>query len=1177
MSARRSFVIQCVACFVVASAQSGTVFSADLSEDEQRLLRELNTDAIESVVAIADKVGDWKSRFEHLKANSHANSAPADELNGGTATPSEAISLVFEVADSLKAVVENRPELDRLLQYQVTVSSVLKQRDQRWQNAHYDAERFFDLTEEEFREEAKRNAMVYAAAELAKLFDTKTFRLIEQLRNPAQYARQFLKGQFAAWISQPQEHEILQGLKFTIKPPDANTSVFDPQGGLTAVLEYAAFGNAKVEAKGLYFEYDPGKPLPKPNIDHLQVQPDWKSLLPLGELSKLGGMSVDLGLGFTLSEIEPPLFDKADENGRRGGIKFKAAIRLSDGLPSISGKGVVYPADLTVVWLPPGIKASVAANPPVPIGTTGAAMHGYDIEFLPVPNKEQVTARTKISTAAPGSARAFHLDAGLTIPIPVNFIKIDGTMRVGAGVLEVGNVWGEFNFKAGKVEGEFNIPGKSSLPIGQFYSQEGHFLLTTEGFRSTSKAKLFGQTIDEMDLHIDTSGHGSITARQGIDLPGLKLEAPLNAGFEPGFQRVWARANGEIKGVDLGYFNLVDVALEINADSARKPCPVEIVARAWRASASVELNSLAEFNYEKLLQSLREQCLDMYKMAAEELAQLEGDARDAAAKAEQDLRKDVAECAEKYGVARLSTGNKQVDETLGRLADEGKEAGKKLADERANLGKLATQLRENPGEGVQALVDKAISAPEAWGLDAVFPGGGGVLGGVLGGGGGLGGLLGGGGGSGGGGSSGPSRAEIEAQVRLAKTLQLTDELCAAIERRGTPGLHFNRYEANDSPSGRRYRDRSELSVQFRSAQCAPSGNEDACLALLVPVAGFTDQLVPGKDVTLTSGADVKTGTVRFQGLLGDGKSQRPRAQIRVASMSHGSQFPAERIARREIQQLIERHLPEVDIEGPREFVESQLAVHNKCDEPIAVWVQTEWRTVRDKQFAWEWSPAPPGSDNAYRFQIGPGKTELLQIDSRYPSPPGDETSDVDIEDRPLTASRVRLWAESESGEQWMMHRSRDLWLVEQDPALREVRGYFDEQIHTYTHVIEPQAGGRVFSERLVRMTNKTSESLTVQLRYRAHEGGQTMWRSVGPFEIPPGAAGFVTTDQGMKLRASQLQFSARSAHLYFGQYEKQTLDLVDEQNGRRLYFADKIGLLEHVFDNPDAGSTHESK
>jgi hypothetical protein len=117
-------------------------------------------------------------------------------------------------------------------------------------------------------------------------------------------------------------------------------------------------------------------------------------------------------------------------------------------------------------------------------------------------------------------------------------------------------------------------------------------------------------------------------------------------------------------------------------------------------------------------------------------------------------------------------------------------------------------------------------------------------------------------------------------------------------------------------------------------------------------------------------------------------------------------------------------------------------------------------------------------------------------------------------------------------------------------------------------VIEPKSGTRIFDERLVVMTNKTREPLKVQLRYRATEGGETAWRTANDLTIPPGGSEFPKTSEGMRVRASQVQFSARSDHLFFGAYSQNILPLVGGADGQRLYHADKIGQFEHVFESP---------
>ena len=63
---------------------------------------------------------------------------------------------------------------------------------------------------------------------------------------------------------------------------------------------------------------------------------------------------------------------------------------------------------------------------------------------------------------------------------------------------------------------------------------------------------------------------------------------------------------------------------------------------------------------------------------------------------------------------------------------------------------------------------------------------------------------------------------------------------------------------------------------------------------------------------------------------------------------------------------------------------------------------------------------------ALSFRIEPGKKELLQL-----SP--ERAGRARLRPGPMTASRVRLWAESETGERWLDYRDQDLWLVERNP------------------------------------------------------------------------------------------------------------------------------------------------
>jgi hypothetical protein len=540
---------------------------------------------------------------------------------------------------------------------------------------------------------------------------------------------------------------------------------------------------------------------------------------------------------------------------------------------------------------------------------------------------------------------------------------------------------------------------------------------------------------------------------------------------------------------------------------------------------------------------------DLYEAALEAMAEGEAGARDALAKAEKDFKDEVHRAVSGPGFDAVRTGNEDLDRALGDISEAGKQAGGELAEQRAQLGKTLTELRKNPGGTVAGLTNTLVNNLSNAASNPL-----GALSGVLGG----------GGGGGGGGSSGPSRADIERQVRQAK---VEDGLSQLRERLNKVAVARSAGTGNRRAGTNRYSDESQLRVRFRNAASELQGTDGAALALLVSTSGFRTTINTRRSSQQSAASDARPASVRFAGFVSDDK-RRPKATIAVPELEDASSFDARRIAHYEIQKLIELYLPDVEIEGPKTYVESQLAVRNDTDEPIAVWVQARWRHVENASFVWDWSPGNPPSREAHRFKVEPGKTKLLEISSRFPSSP----TTVDSEPRPLTASRVRLWVESESGERWMKYSDRDLWLVPQDSQLDETRGYFADKIRTFTHVIEPQAGGRIYNERLVRLSNKTGEPISVDLAYRSSEGGQTAWRAVKSFKIPAGASGYPLTSEGMKVRASQIRFSAQSDNFFFGQNRRQPLFLVTEVDGRRLYFAEKIGLFEHVFEPPSASA-----
>ena len=865
-------------------------------------------------------------------------------------------------------------------------------------------------------------------------------------------------------------------------------------------------------------------------------------------LQALGQAQITKAANEVLATIDGPVtvknFEFTDFGTSNAGLKCQVEVNLGEILPLKARGDVLLTTDGKLHWVK-ALNMTYQCTPPIPVGSTPLGIHEIRGQWDPEAKKaggsnRQLTVQTIMSTVAAKTDDAVALEVSIAFDFPVKVIDIDGKVTLGHN--SIGDVWGTLDLSRAEAEAEFKIPGDGSVIPKSVFAMTGKTKITREGLDSVGNARLFGKDVDKSHLFIGTDGHGRFTA-ESCQVCGVDVAPSLEVGFQRGFSEVWARAVFGTN-VDLGLVSLLDVSVEVEANTKSEPSPVHVVANAWGERISFHLPTLTALDQAALLRAIQEHMPDLYDAMLEVMAHAEADARKALAKAEKDFKEEISRAVSSPGFAAVRTGNADLDRTLGEISEAGKKAGGELAEQRKQIHETLTALGNNPGGTVADMTDTLVSNVSSALSNPLD-----TLSGALG-----------GGGGGGGGSSGPSREAIEQQVREAKVEQGLREFREQLNRvavtRATPPDF--RIEG-----GNRYSDESQLRVQFRNAASDLLGKEGVTVALLVSTSGFRSTINTRKSNQLQAASDGRPAYVQIDGFVSDEK-RRPRARIVVPKLKDASSFNAQRIAHYELQRLIELYLPDIDIQGPKTYVESQLAVYNLCKEPITVWVQGRWRKVDNAHFVWQWAPGNPGSREAYRFSIDPGETELLEIAARFPDP----DSTLDNEARPLTASCVRLWAESESGERWMTHFDKDLWLVPPEPGMEETRGYFADQIRTYTHVIEPKSGTRIFDERLVVMTNKTREPLKVQLRYRATEGGETAWRTAHDLTIPPGGSEFPKTSEGMRVRASQVQFSARSDHLFFGAYSQNILPLVGGADGQRLYHADKIGQFEHVFESP---------
>lgn len=366
---------------------------------------------------------------------------------------------------------------------------------------------------------------------------------------------------------------------------------------------------------------------------------------------------------------------------------------------------------------------------------------------------------------------------------------------------------------------------------------------------------------------------------------------------------------------------------------------------------------------------------------------------------------------------------------------------------------------------------------------------------------------------------------------------------------------------NRESDGRQYSKSSALHLNFQA--CAVGVNQqtrEGALVFGVQSSGFTSILDTRQKPVRNSGSDLRDVRVTIQALL-NADVKRPKARLDVPDFEHGSLFPATQIARDEIQKHLQLIFPEVDLEGIQRFEEKRLAIRNRADEPITVFVQYEERAPGEKKWVWTWQPGAPRSDKTLKLTVPPKSTHVAAAGE------GDGKE-------PIRARRVLLWAESESGERWDEYRRQPLWLLEPDPKSDNARAYHGEEIETYTHEIAPANEMRQFAERVLELKNNTPEEITVRLRYRTNRGGSLVW-DAAELIVPAGKSVQPRTADGLRVRASRIEFEAESENRKYLKYAKQPLWLAEKRDGKRSYWGKKIGTFQYTFEPAAKGAAAE--
>lgn len=954
-----------------------------------------------------------------------------------------------------------------------------------------------------------------STARAAQVLEHDILSKLTALREPSSYVRDFARGKLSEWAEQEYEAE---GLKFKVVMPDPDTPLFTPDADIKIVVEYPPFEDAKVKASGLYFEYVPGQAVPQAKTDRLQLESNISDIIP-SQLSQLGeALPDDLGLGIQIKDVKLLKLDDPAGGNQRGAIAFSVLAKLPEDLMDISleGSAVVHPFDGTVEW-DGELTAESKRTPGVPLGTTGAGMYGFTAGFDPQSAESEISIGTNISSY-PGDPDAFALDVELTVPMPLKRIGFEGTLAMGADAVTVGKVSnGVLDFTKGFLKARIEIPGSDSelpIPVAAF-GANGDFEVSGEGlFGKNIEVTMYGQSAADAEVALRTDGHGAIMIDGGFMVGGVDIGSQMDASFEPGFQRLQAHAVFEATGLDIGVVKLVDAAVEVDADTENRPLPLHVVARAWGIEASGDLPTFTQLDAVYLVSLLRENAPQLYEQALNELASAEAGVRGALAKAEKDFRREVHNAAKELGMDSVSTGIEEVDQTLGDAADAVKDLGGGLSDMGKDIGGILSGTN-----------DPEIKSVE----------------------------------------------EIRRERRKKKQKKINQQLKEIITAINEVVVQRqDKAQPYSGPGGKRYSSSSQMTLRFRKATSDLEGDHDAAIALLASVSSLDSKVTSKGPTRQETESDIKSVSVIIEDFAKD--DAKPVASIQVPPLKEASDFGARRLAHDKLQELIELHLPEVEIDGNRALYEKQLAVENAAEEDIRVFVQFEQRSVRNKQFTWDWAP----SATPLVFRIPAEETVLLTPDkavSRTGSPGDISAARNNATAQPVRGRAVRIWAESASGRQWTTHEDARLWLVGR--GRDNERKYYGEEYLVHTHTFRSRSGPRIWNERIVRVANRTGKPLRVQATALSRQlGSGERWTNAEDIRLAPGQGRTLRKPDDFPLRGRQLKVSAEDEEGNFFRWrgdQSTPLSIVKDDGYKR----EEIGYYLYIFDEPSADSSDE--
>lgn len=187
---------------------------------------------------------------------------------------------------------------------------------------------------------------------------------------------------------------------------------------------------------------------------------------------------------------------------------------------------------------------------------------------------------------------------------------------------------------------------------------------------------------------------------------------------------------------------------------------------------------------------------------------------------------------------------------------------------------------------------------------------------------------------------------------------------------------------------------------------------------------------------------------------GDRAQKKQRLEALIAKVfgtdtNASAAFNVDGIIRVALQSVVVRTIGPVEFVGSTGFTEKTIAIQNATADPVKVHLKVRKRRITGGEFAWDWLPSPPAASGSFTFEIPANTTQPIHLHQDLNS----DFDDFGGNAPELSGSRIRLQAESTSGEIWDF-TSQDIFLVDLDESLGSDRIYQAQSIQGFVFTIQ---------------------------------------------------------------------------------------------------------------------------